>query len=202
LSGAGTERLPETSSFADVVTGVLEARDGLYIVNAKSEQWLTVAQGCSFLSNNWCPNFQAGSAEVEVDIETGIVQVVRFVVARDIGKAINPVNVEGQLESGVMQGIGCALYDNFSVDENTGRTLTGSLAGYKIPTILLEILEIEAIMVEEPVASGPYGAKGVCESGLVNVVTAIANAVYDATGVRMRSLPITPEGVIEAMEKQ
>ena len=100
-----------------------------------------------------------------------------------------------------MQGIGYALYEDFIVDENTGRTLTDSFAGYKIPTIL-ETPEIDVILVEEAVSSGPYGAKGVGESGLVNVASAIANAVYDAVGVRMRSLPITPEKVIKALEKQ
>jgi len=97
-----------------------------------------------------------------------------------------------------MQGISYALYEDFIVDENTGRTLTDSFAGYTIPTIL-EVPEIEVILVEEGAPSGPYGAKGVGESGLVNVAAAIANAIHDAVGVRMRSLPITPEKIMRAL---
>jgi xanthine dehydrogenase molybdenum-binding subunit len=150
-------------------------------------------------ANHWCPNFQAGFAEVEVNTETGEVKIIKYVVAHDIGKAINPMNVESQLEGGSVQGLGFALYEDFVVDPNTGATITDSFATYKIPSSL-DIPEIQAIIVEEPVPSGPFGAKGVGESGLNNVAAAIANAVYNAIGVGIYTLPITPEKVLEALE--
>lgn len=155
----------------------------------------------TFQSNNWCPNFQAGFAEVEVNTETGVVKVIKYVVAHDIGKAINPLSVEGQLEGGTVQGIGFALYEDFAVDPVTGKTITDSFASYKIPSIL-DIPEIDVILVEEEVPSGPFGAKGVGESGLVNVAPAIANAIYDAVGVRIHSLPMTPEKVLKALQEK
>ena len=194
----------------------LDIKAGRVFVKSNSENWVTVGEIAqeamydfslagshisaigSFQSNSWCPNFQAAFAEVDVNTETGEVKVIKFVVAHDIGKAINPLNVEGQIEGGVVQGIGFALYEDFVVDPNTGNTITDSFANYKIPSIL-DIPEIEVILVEEPVTSGPFGAKGVGESGLVNIAPAIANAIYDAVGVRIHSLPITPEKVLMAL---
>jgi len=195
----------------------LDIKAGRVFVKANSERWVPVGEIAreamydftltgshisatgSYQSNSWCPNFQAAFAEVDVNTETGEIKVNRFVVAHDIGKAINPLNVEGQIEGGVVQGIGFALYEDFVVDPNTGNTITDSFANYKIPSIL-DIPKIEVILVEEPVPSGPFGAKGVGESGLVNIAPAIANAIYDAVGVRMRSLPITPERVLMALK--
>ncbi len=149
------------------------------------------------LSHN--PNFQAGFAEVEVDIETGVIKVLKYVVAHDIGRAINPQTVEGQLEGGSVQGLGFALTEDFTVDEKTGETITTSFATYKIPSAL-DIPEIEVILVEEGNPTGPFGAKGVGEPGLVNVAPAIANAIYDAVGVRITSLPMTPEKMLKALK--
>jgi len=200
-----------------VSAGELDIRAGRVFVKADSKKSVTVGEIAreamydfeltgshisatgSFQSNNWCPNFQAAFAAVEVNMETGEVKVIKFVVAHDIGKAINPLSVEGQIEGGVVQGIGFALYEDFVVDRNNGNIITDSFANYKIPSIL-DIPEIEVILVEEPVPSGPFGAKGVGESGLVNIAPAIANAIYDAVGVRIRSLPITPEKVLAALK--
>jgi len=194
----------------------LDIQAARVFVKADAEKWVSVSEIAreaiynftltgahisaigSFQSDNWCPNFQAAFAEVEVNMETGEVKVIKFVVAHDIGRAINPLNVEGQIEGGVVQGIGFALYEDFVVDKNTGNTITDSFANYKIPSIL-DIPEIEVILVEEPVPSGPFGAKGVGESGLVNIAPAIANAIYDAVGVRICSLPMTPEKILMAL---
>jgi len=155
----------------------------------------------SFLSLSHNPNFQAAFAEVEVDTVTGVINVLKYVVAHDIGRAINPQTVEGQLQGGAAQGIGLALSEDFVIDNTTGETLSNSFATYKIPSIL-DIPEIEIILVEEPAPAGPYGAKGVGEPGCVNVSPAIANALYHAVGIRIHSLPLTPEKVLEALKGQ
>ena len=146
-----------------------------------------------------CPNFQAGFGEIEVDVETGVIRVLKFVIAHDIGRAINPQNVEGSLEGGAAQGIGYALSEDLVLDRKTGVVLTDSFATYKMPTTL-DMPEIEVILVEEPAPTGPFGAKGVGEPGMTNVAPAIANALYDAVGIRIHSLPMTPEKVLEALK--
>ena len=153
----------------------------------------------SFQSVTHCPNFQAGFVEIEVDTETGVIKVIKYAIAHDIGRAINPQNVEGQLEGGAAQGIGYALYEDLVIDKETGNTISDSFATYKIPSHL-DMPEIEVILVEEPAPSGPFGAKGVGEPGMTNVAPAIANALYDAIGVRIHSLPMTPEKVLEALK--
>ena len=201
----------------EVSADKLEVKEGRVYVKAEPEKGVSVAEishdaiynyeltGAhisatgSFQSGTHSPNFQAGFAEIEVDTETGVIQVIKYVVAHDIGRAINPQTVEGQLEGGAAQGIGFALSEDFVVDKSTGETLSDSFATYKIPSTL-DMPEIGVILVEEPVPSGPFGAKGVGEPGLVNVAPSIANAIYDAIGVRINSLPMTPEKVLEALK--
>jgi xanthine dehydrogenase molybdenum-binding subunit len=152
----------------------------------------------SFQSLSHCPNFQAGFAEIEVDMETGVIKVLKFVIAHDIGRAINPQNVEGSLEGAAAQGLGYALSEDLIIDKNTGKVLTDSFATYKMPSTL-DMPKIDVILVEEPAPTGPFGAKGVGEPGMTNVAPAIANALYDAVGVRIHTLPMTPEKVLEAL---
>ncbi len=152
----------------------------------------------SYLSTSHNPNFQAAFAEVDVDTHTGVVSVVRYTMAHDIGRAINPQAVEGQLQGGAVQGLGFALTEDFAIDKTSGETLTNNFATYRIPSIR-DIPEMEIILVEDPAPNGPYGAKGVGEPGLVNVAPAIANAVYDAVGVRINSLPLSPKKVLTAL---
>lgn len=148
-----------------------------------------------------CPNFQAGFAEIEVDMETGVVRVVRYVVAHDIGRAINPLSVESCLEGGACQGFGYALTEDLVIDPKMGGVLSDSFATYKMLSSL-DMPEVEVILVEEPDPSGPFGAKGVGETGVTNVAASIANALYDAARIRVNSLPITPEKVLAAIEAQ
>jgi len=159
---------------------------------------LNISGKCSFIPGQSRP-FQAVFAEVEVDTDTGGVKLLKMLVAQDSGRAINPMNVEGQLEGGAAQGIGYALTEDFAVAMNTGATLTDSFATYKIPTVL-DLPEIEVIIVEKPVASGPFGARGVGELGANTIAPAIANAIYDAVGVRIKELPITPEKILKALQ--
>ena len=132
------------------------------------------------------------AAEVEVDTETGQVSVVRLVAAHDVGKAINPLVVEGQVEGGLANGLGYVLMENILVDR--GRVLNPSLVDYKVPTAE-DVRGLQVELVECPEPTGVYHAKGVGEICHVPTAAAIANAVYDAVGIRINDLPITPEKV-------
>ncbi|MBI3089499.1 MAG: xanthine dehydrogenase family protein [Candidatus Tectomicrobia bacterium] len=136
--------------------------------------------------------------EVEVDVETGEVKVLKAAAAHDVGRAINPTVVEGQIEGGFAQGLGYALFEELCTEG--GQTLNPSFIDYKIPSILDVPEEMTAIIVEEEDPHGPFGAKGVGEPGLVATAAAIANAVSHALGVRLRDLPLTPERVLAALE--
>jgi CO/xanthine dehydrogenase Mo-binding subunit len=143
--------------------------------------------------------FAAHIAEVEVDVETGQVKILRFVAGHDIGKVINELAIEGQVEGGVTQGLGYALMEDIRMDE--GSVVNPNFYDYRIPT-MQDVPDIESFFVESAEPTGPYGAKGVGEPALVPTAAAVANAIYDAVGVRMTSLPITPEKVVEALQEQ
>ena len=138
--------------------------------------------------------FAAQMAEVEVDTELGTVKVLRMVAAHDVGKAINPALVEGQIEGGIAQGLGLALMEEFL----PGRT--ENLHDYLIPTIG-DVPEIECILIEDREPLGPSGAKGVGEPGLVPTAPAILGAVHHATGVRTHRVPLLPHRLREALIK-
>jgi CO/xanthine dehydrogenase Mo-binding subunit len=137
--------------------------------------------------------------EVEVDTETGAVEVKRVVHAQDVGKAINPGLVEAQMQGGVSMGLGFALSEEIVVKQ--GHIVNPTLANYLLPTAG-DTPEIVPIIVEHPYPNGPFGAKGVGEPGALPTAAAVANAVYDAVGVRITELPITAERVWEALEEQ
>jgi aldehyde oxidoreductase len=132
--------------------------------------------------------FGAHLAEVEVDEELGTVRLVKLVAAHDVGRAINPTLIEGQIEGGVAQGLGMALMEEFFPGRGE------NLHDYLIPTIG-DIPEIESILIEDPSPIGPLGAKGVGEQALIPTAPAILNAIYDAIGVRIRKVPATPDRV-------
>lgn len=141
--------------------------------------------------------FAAHVAEVEVDLETGQVEVINYVAANDVGKAINPLLVRGQLEGGVVQGMGYALTENLIIDK--GRIIYRNLLDYKIPTIA-DMPNIIPVIVEEEDPNGPYGAKSVGEAAMDPVVAAICNAIYNAIGVRIIRLPVRCESLLEAVK--
>jgi CO/xanthine dehydrogenase Mo-binding subunit len=142
--------------------------------------------------------FGAQATEAEVDEVTGAVRVLRVWSAHDVGYAINPRMVEGQIQGGFVQGMGYALTEEMQWDES-GRLTNPTLMDYKVPTALDAPLEIHPIIVEHPEPSGPFGAKGVGEPGLIGAAASIANAVASATGKRMHQLPMTPERVLDAL---
>ena len=133
-------------------------------------------------------SFAAQAIEVEVDLDTGEVSVIKAVGATDVGKAINPLGLQGQVEGGVIMGIGHALTEEFIVEE--GQIFTDSLSRYRMPSIHHVPEEIKVIIVEDPTADGPYGGKGVGEISTMPVPPAIVNAVYNACGIRFHTIPI------------
>ena len=137
--------------------------------------------------------FAAQIASLEVDLELGTVALRRIVAAHDVGAAVNPALVEGQIEGGIAQGIGLALMEEYV----PGRT--ENLHDYLFPSIG-DVPEIECLLVEDPEPLGPYGAKGIGEPALIPTAPAILNAVHHATGLRLRRLPILPHRVREALE--
>lgn len=139
-------------------------------------------------------------AEVEVDTATGEVQLLGIWACHDVGRAINPKGVEGQVEGGVVQAVGQALMENFELDN--GKTSSGNLAKYILPTSL-DVPKVKTKIVEDPDPLSPLGAKGIGEPAMVPTAPAIMNAIYDAVGVRIKSLPATPEKILSALrEKQ
>ncbi len=143
------------------------------------------------------PTFAAHLAKVAVDPETGEVRVLDYVAAQDVGRAINPAEVEGQIHGGVVQGIGWALFEEMVYDES-GQALTATLMDYALP-LGKDVPTITPLLVEVPSELGPFGARGVGEPPVVPVAAAIANAIKDAVGVRMTQLPMTPERVLASL---
>ncbi len=145
------------------------------------------------------PAFSFGSyfAEVEVDRETGIIEVKCITAAHDCGKAINPIRVEGQLEGSVQMGLGYALSEH-SVTVK-GMVLNPSFLDYKFPTAL-DMPKVTSVIVEEYDPAGPFGAKESGEGTTIPVAPAIVNAIYNATGLRMKELPVTPDKILKAMK--
>jgi len=144
------------------------------------------------------PMYASHLARVAVDPETGDVRVLDYVAVQDVGRAINPTQVEGQIHGGVTQGLGWALFEGFEYDEN-GQLLTSTLMDYALPHSQ-DVPNISTILLEIPSLTGPFGAKGVGEPPVVPVAATIANAIYDAVGIRVTEIPITPERLFTALQ--
>jgi len=143
--------------------------------------------------------FAAAFAEVEVDVETGRVKILRLVSSHDVGRAINPMIVEGQILGGALQGVGYALCEGFYFDPRTGTALNQWFLDLRTPSIL-DAPHIEPVIVELGEPTHPFGAKGCSEISYVGVAPAIANAIYHATGARVTELPMTPDVVLKALQ--
>ena len=144
------------------------------------------------------PGFSTQYCDVEVDPETGRVEILRFVAAQDAGRAIHPSYVEGQIQGGVVQGIGWALNEEYIYDED-GRMSNPGFLDYRVP-VASDVPMIEPIVVEVPNPNHPFGVKGVGEVSICPPMAAIANAVADAIGRRLQELPMSPPKVLEALE--
>jgi CO/xanthine dehydrogenase Mo-binding subunit len=192
----------------------LELIDGRVSVRGMPDRGITLAQigkkGNLYMSkvqpvlgvsrpafSQQAPGFAAQLARIEVDPDTGEVTVHDFVVVQDVGKAINPIGVEGQMQGGAVQSLGMAMTEALMYDDK-GRLMNPSLLDYRKLTAA-DLPDIETIIVEKPSPSGPFGARGVGEPPIVPAPAAIANAVEDATGVRITETPITPERIALAL---
>jgi CO/xanthine dehydrogenase Mo-binding subunit len=152
-----------------------------------------------FSTPNFAYAYAAQAVEVEVDTETGHVRLVRVVSANDVGKAVNPALVQGQIEGGVVQASGYALIENFVT--RGGYVLSDQLSTYLIPTVLDIPESVESVIVEIPDERGPWGAKGVGELMYLPLAPAIIAAVHEATGVWFNEFPLTPERVLRGLGK-
>ena len=141
--------------------------------------------------------FSTHIVDVEVDPETGKVDILRYTTVQDAGKAIHPSYVEGQMQGGVVQGIGWALNEEYYFSDN-GQMVNSSFLDYRMP-ISLDLPMIDTVIVEVANPGHPYGVRGVGEVPIVPPMAAIANAIHDAIGVRMEKLPMSPGAILEAL---
>jgi CO/xanthine dehydrogenase Mo-binding subunit len=183
-------------SFAEIASSLGEEklREEATFVAHSTEMDEETGQGCPY----WPYTFGATAVEVEVDTETGQVEVVRAAAAQDVGRAINPDLVEGQMDGGFAMGYGFAVFEDLDIKE--GKIRNDKLTNYLIPTAM-DMPELEKIIIEDPEATGPYGAKGIGEPVMIHAAPAILNAIYDATGVRMTEVPVTPERLLKALKQ-
>jgi CO/xanthine dehydrogenase Mo-binding subunit len=193
----------------------LEIEDGRVVVRGVPDRSITLAQigkkGNLYMSKvqpvlgvsrpaftKQAPAFAAQLARIEVDTETGELTLRDFVIVQDVGRAINPIGVEGQMQGGSVQSLGMALTEGLQFDSTSGRLTNPSLLDYRKLTAA-DLPNIETIIVEVPSPAGPFGARGVGEPPIVPAPAAIANAIQDATGMRITELPLSPERIAMGM---
>jgi CO/xanthine dehydrogenase Mo-binding subunit len=196
----------------DVQPGMLTCAAGRVYVTEKPEQGYTLGQlarmsltsaagpiiGTAALSSMpFAPIFSTQGAEVKVDKETGTVKVVRFVQAQDVGVAINPMAVEGQIDGGAIQGIGRAILEEVVLKD--GKIVNPSLTTYLMP-MAADVPAVENILVQVPTEDGPFGARAVAEPPGFGPPAAIANAIEDAVGVRLKTLPLSADKILRALQ--
>ena len=204
LRERAADRLGVTEDVVDYASGVFAARDipdkqvtlkELAADSVRGGGVVTVTGTATAMAP--APAFAAHVADVEVDPETGKVQVLKYTAFQDVGKAINVDGVEGQIQGGVAQGLGWGLYEAFVWGED-GVLQNASLLDYRMPTAL-DLPKIDVELIEVPASDGPYGVRGVGEVPIVPPGAAVANAIHQAVGVRMDRLPMSPEIVLAAM---
>jgi CO/xanthine dehydrogenase Mo-binding subunit/aerobic-type carbon monoxide dehydrogenase small subunit (CoxS/CutS family) len=195
FSDVGIQVADHSILFEEVVSGMEAAGQeprALYEYSAPAT--LPLGEGGDM---HFAFSFAAQAAEVEVNSFTGEVRVLRVISANDVGRAINPLGLQAQVEGGVMMGLGNALTEHFIVKD--GYVITDRLARYRMPSIV-HTPEIISIVVEEPTNDGPYGAKGVGEIVSIPTIPAITNAIYNAVGIRIDSLPVDQEQIARALK--
>ena len=147
----------------------------------------------------WAGSFTANLVDLEVDAETGKTDILRYTVVQDAGKAIHPSYVEGQMQGGTVQGVGWALHEEYVYGED-GRLQNPSLLDYRMPTSW-DVPMIDTVIVEVPNPGHPYGARGVGEASIVPPLPAISNAIFEAVGVRVPVLPMSPGNIVKALDR-
>jgi CO/xanthine dehydrogenase Mo-binding subunit len=165
--------------------------EGLTVLDPKTGQGLPAA--------NW--TYGAHGVEIEVDTESGEIEVLNLVSAFDLGRVINEGLARGQVVGGALQGLGTALIESFHYDDE-GHLMNNSFTDYKIPTAKDLPLSMEPVFIETPQLNGPYGARGVAEHPMISVPSAVGNAIADGLGVEINELPLTPERVYLALKRK
>ncbi len=196
------------AEYWDVSADSIKFEDGLFV---SGDHKIGFKQAAQELANSYPPitasvsvrpkgagpGFATHIVDVEVDVETGKVQILRYTAIQDVGKAIHPSYVEGQIQGGVVQGVGWGLNEAYIYDKQ-GHLLNASLLDYRMPTAY-DLPAIETVLVEVPNPDHPFGVRGVGEVPIVPPAAAIANAIYQATGVRMTELPMSPPVLLDAL---
>jgi CO/xanthine dehydrogenase Mo-binding subunit len=195
----GKIRLPETQlDYAEVMFKRFGMQGGTLVGDGQVKTLVKDEFGEKSTSAFWF--LAAGAAEVEVDLDTGKFKLIKYATAVDVGKAINPLGCRQQLAGAAITGIGQAMFEEIAYDN--GQLINPNLVDYVLPSLGDMPPVIEPICVEVPDRNGPFGAKGIGESALIPVAPAIANAIYDAVGVRIKDLPIKAEKIYMALEEQ
>jgi 4-hydroxybenzoyl-CoA reductase alpha subunit len=187
--------------FSEVAAQATFSRHGAPVVGTGFYEPPTVLPDPETKYGNISPAypFACQIAEVAVDPDTGQVTVTNFVCAHDVGRAINPMATEGQIRGGVTQGLGWTLMENMAYEN--GKIINADFVDYIVPSAL-DVPEIKPILVEPIEPNGPYGAKGIGEPALNPTMSAITNAIYDATGIRIKELPVSPEKILAELKKK
>ena len=146
----------------------------------------------------WPYTFNACAVEVEVDTNTGVVNLLRSTFAQDAGRAVNPMLLEGQMDGGFAMALGYALFEDLNLEN--GKMKNNKFSKYLLPTAM-DMIDVDNIIVEDPESTAPYGAKGIGEPVMIPIAPAILNAIYNAIGVRVKELPVTPEKLIKAIRE-
>jgi carbon-monoxide dehydrogenase large subunit len=190
----GTFSVPGTNRFIDILSLAADQR------RRAAEGLRSVSMNAAEITQVKAHTFPNGChiAEVEIDPETGVTRVVRYVVVDDVGRAINPMIVRGQVHGGVAQGLGQALLERVSYDPDSGQLLSGSFMDYTMPRAT-DLPDIEVELVEIPCATNELGVKGAGEAGAVGSPPALINAIVDALDGRAVDMPATPEAVWMAL---
>jgi len=194
----GKIRLPETQlSYAEVMFKRFGMQGGTLVGEGQVKTLTKDEFGEKSTSAFWF--LAAGAAEVEVDVDTGKFKLIKYATAVDVGKALNPLGCRQQLAGAAITGIGQAMFEEIAYDN--GQLINPNLVDYVLPALGDMPAVIDPICVEVPDRNGPFGAKGIGESALIPVAPAIANAIYDAVGVRIKDLPIKAEKIFLALEE-
>ena len=193
----GKVRLPEGSlDYAEIMFKRFGMQGGTLLGEGELKTSVKDEYGEKSTSAFWF--LAAGAAEVEVDVETGKIKLLKYATAVDVGKALNPLSCRQQLTGAAITGIGQALFEEIAYDN--GQLINPNLIDYVLPSLADMPASIDPIAIEIPDRNGPFGAKGIGESALIPVAPAIANAIFDAVGVRIKDLPIKAEKVYLALE--
>jgi len=186
--------------FREVAAQATFARHGAPVVGTGFYKPPTVLPDPETKYGNISPAylFACQIAEVEVDPHTGQITVTNFIAAHDVGRAINPMATEGQIHGGIAQGLGWTLMEDMVYKD--GKLINPDFLDYIVPSAL-DVPDITPILVEPIEPNGPYGAKGIGEPALNPAMAAITNAVYNATGIRVKELPVSPEKILAGLKK-